>query len=78
MAQVTGYVFLPTSSYSVWKTATLGNAYDADGQYGYQCWDYCSEFWYNVGFPMYYPTLNNTVHAYNAWTDRDDLRNKRV
>ena len=50
MAQYNGLVSIPHSTYEEWKTATLGNGYDADGSFGNQCWDYVAEFWYNVGF----------------------------
>lgn len=73
MSHHNGYVDLPTGSYDAWKYAVNGNSYDVDPFYGAgcQCWDLASEFWYNIGFPMYYPTLAGTESAYGAWTDRE-------
>lgn len=73
MADYNGYVTLPTGSYDAWKYAVNGNSYDADPMYGAgcQCWDLVSEFYYNIGFPMYYPTLAGTGSAYGAWNDRE-------
>ena len=68
MAKYTGYVTLPTDSYSNWKAAVNGNGYDADGSFGCQCWDLASEFWWNVGFPTGYPTLTG-VDVYTMWYD---------
>lgn len=70
MAKYTGYITLPTTSYSAWKTATNGNGFDVDSSYGCQCWDLAAEFWYNVGFSQGYPTLAGTGSAYGAWDDR--------
>lgn len=70
MAKYTGYVTIPTTSYSTWKTAVINNGYDVDGSYGCQCWDLAAEFWWNVGFPQGYPTLAGTGSAYGAWDDR--------
>ena len=52
MAKYTGYVDIPHATYDEWRNATLGNGYDIDGSYGCQCWDFASEFWRNVGFPI--------------------------
>lgn len=62
-----GYVDLPHSSYSEWKSVTIGNEYDLDGSYGCQCWDYASLFWRNVGFGVGYPLTGNG-YAYGCWT----------
>lgn len=71
MAQYNGYVSIPHSSYSEWKTNTLNNGYDADGLYGNQCWDYASEFWYNAGFGENYP-ITGGDDAKGIWLNRDD------
>lgn len=68
MALFSGYVVLPTDSYFSWKNAVIGNGYDADGYYGYQCWDLCAEFWWNVGFPTGYPRTGPNSSAYECWT----------
>lgn len=71
MAIIEGYVTLPTDSYDAWKNAVNGNGYNVDYQYGCQCWDLASEFWYNVGFPTGYPTTAGTHSAYGVWDDRE-------
>ena len=70
MAKYTGYVLIPHATYDEWRNATNGNGYDVDLHYGCQCWDLVSEFWWNVGFPQYYPTLAGTGSAYGMWADR--------
>ena len=67
MAQ--GYVDVPHSTYDEWRSNTIGNEYDLDGQYGCQCWDYASLFWRNVGFSAGYPQTGNG-YAYGCWTER--------
>lgn len=56
MAQYNGYVSIPHSSYDEWKNATLGNGYNADGQFGNQCWDYCAELWHQYNLTLYTKT----------------------
>jgi len=53
MAQYNGYVSIPHGTYDQWRAATLGNGYDADRQYGNQCWDYCAELWHQYGLTLY-------------------------
>lgn len=72
MAFYQGYVVLPTNTYLAWKNAVAGNGYDADGQWGDQCWDLCAEFWYNVGFPQGYPHTGPNHSAYECWTVSKD------
>lgn len=62
-----GYVDVPHSTYDEWRANTIGNEYDLDGQAGYQCWDYASLFWRNLGFPAGYPLTGNH-YAYGCWT----------
>lgn len=69
MAVYVGYTTIDTSSYANWYNATIGNFYDADGLYGCQCWDYASEFWWNVGFPQYYPQTGANQYASECWTN---------
>lgn len=69
MATYTGFVSLPTNSYDAWRAATIGNGYDYDGYYGYQCWDFCQEFWVNVGSTL---STGGTGYAYGCWTAARD------
>lgn len=68
MAFYTGYVVIPVNTYLAWKNAVAGNGYDADGNYGDQCWDLCAEFWHNVGFPTGYPLTGPNHYAYECWS----------
>lgn len=43
-----GFVKLNTSSFKEWRKAVIGNAFDYDGKYEYQCYDLANEFWKNV------------------------------
>ena len=52
MAQYNGYVSIPHDSYDQWRSATLGNGYNADYLYGNQCWDYCAELWHQYGLTL--------------------------
>ena len=63
-----GYSDIAHSSYSEWKTNTLGRAFDLDDSYGCQCWDYASLFWRNVGFAAGYPLTGPNHSAYECWT----------
>ena len=66
------------SSFDAFKNATLGNGYDIDGYYGYQCWDYGALLWGNIGryghqgTPYNYPYLSTggTGYAYGIWLAR--------
>ena len=53
MAQYNGYVSIPHATYDEWKAATIGNGYNADRQFGNQCWDYCAELWHQYGLTLY-------------------------
>lgn len=65
------------SSYEAFRSATIGNGYDIDGYYGYQCWDYCALMWGNIGryghegTQYAYPYLQTGVggYAYECWTN---------
>lgn len=63
-----GYSDIPHATYEEWKLHTLGHAYNLDGSYGCQCWDYASLFWRNVGFPVLYPQTGPLQYAYQCWT----------
>ena len=70
MAHYTGYVTIPHSTYAEWRSNVLGNSYDADVQWGAQCWDLAAEFWYNVGFAQGYP-LTGGNDARGIWPLRE-------
>lgn len=70
MAFYTGYQTVAHSTYDEWRNIVNGNGYDVDGSYGSQCWDLASLFWWNIGFPMYYPELYNH-NAYTMWERRE-------
>lgn len=73
MAVYNSYVPIPHSTYAEWKSNTLGNSYDVDGfpvGQPYQCWDYASEFWWNVGFPTNYPVTGGD-DARGIWPNRE-------
>lgn len=63
-----GYSNIAHATYSEWKTNTIGRAFDLDGSYGCQCWDYASLFWRNVGFPIGYPNTGPNHYASECWT----------
>ena len=67
-----GYVTLNISSYSAWRSATLGNYFDADQAYSYQCWDPVSEFYWNLGFGAGYPLTGPNHYVYECWTVNKD------
>jgi hypothetical protein len=64
------------SSYDAFRAATMGNGYDIDGWYGYQCWDYCALLWGNIGryghsgtqYPYPYLQTGTGGYAYECWT----------
>lgn len=66
MAKYIGYVTVPHDTYIQWRLNTNGNGYDVDHQYGCQCWDFASLFWWNVGFPTNYPIITSSS-AYTMW-----------
>lgn len=43
-----GFVKININSFKDWRKAVIGNAYDMDGKYGYQCYDLANEFWKNA------------------------------
>ena len=69
MASYSGYVSVSHSTYNEWSSNTLNNSYDVDGYYSYQCWDYISLFYYNIGFPQGFPTLTDSK-MYTMWNNR--------
>ena len=65
-----GYIQVAHGTYQSWRTDTIGEAFDVDGSYGCQCWDYASLFWWNVGFPSspLYPKTGPQGYASEVWT----------
>lgn len=63
-----GYSDIPHGTYAIWKSNTLGHAYDLDSSYGCQCWDYASLFWRNVGFAAGYPLTGPNHYASECWS----------
>lgn len=63
-----GYISVAHSTYQEWRLYTVGEAFDVDGSYGCQCWDYASLFWWNVGFPTMYPKTGPNQFASEVWT----------
>lgn len=73
MATYNDYVSIPHSTYAEWRSNTLGNSYDVDGvpsYQPYQCLDFASEFWYNLGFGTGYP-ITGGDNARGIWTNRE-------
>ena len=56
------------SSYDAFRNQVLGNKYDIDGAYGYQCWDGAALLWQQVG--MYLQTGNHV--AAGCWNLMSD------
>lgn len=61
-------VTVDISSYDAFRTATLGNGYDVDGVYGYQCVDMAKLLAGNAGRPSPYWLSNPDGYAYQGWT----------
>lgn len=56
---------IPHGSYSEFRSAVLGNGYDVDGYYGYQCYDGCAVLWQQYGMTL---STGGTGMAYGIWT----------
>lgn len=65
MAEYHGHVSVPYSSYSVFRTAVIGNWYDWDGAYGAQCWDGVQLLYGQVGQTLY---TGPNQRASECWT----------
>ena len=48
MTAYKGFVKVTTKSYKDWRSKVIGNAYDVDGEFGYQCYDLANLFWKNA------------------------------
>ena len=61
-------VTVDISSYDAFRTATLGNGYDVDGVYGYQCVDMAKLLAGNAGRPFPYWKSDPDGYAYEGWS----------
>lgn len=52
------------SSYTAFRKSVLGNGYDMDGYYGYQCWDGVDLFYSQLGATL---STGGTGLAYMCW-----------
>ena len=57
------------SSYEAFKNEVLGNGYDVDGVYGYQCVDMPKLLAGNAGRPSPYWKSDPDGYAYEGWTN---------
>ena len=44
----TQVIGINSKTYKKWRSETIGNGYDVDGAYGFQCYDYANLFWLNA------------------------------
>lgn len=44
---------VPIDSYEIFKATVLGNGYDIDNAYNYQCWDGAALLWQQLGLVLY-------------------------
>ena len=61
-------VTVDISSYNAFKAAVLGNGYDVDGVYGYQCVDMAKLLAGNAGRTSPYWKSDPDGYAYEGWT----------
>lgn len=66
------YTKVTVSSYDAFRGATLGNAYNVDGAYGAQCWDFAAIFYYSA-FGMEGMPQTGNGYAYGCWALRKDV-----
>lgn len=57
------------SSYDAFRNAIMGNGYDVDGLYGYQCVDLAKLLAGNAGRPNPYWKSQPDGYAYEGWTN---------
>lgn len=69
MANYTGLVTVDISSYAAFKAEVLGNGYDVDGLYGFQCVDMAKLLAGNAGRPSPYWKSEPDGYAYEGWTN---------
>lgn len=68
MANYSGLVTVDISSYNAFKNAIIGNGYDVDGVFGYQCVDLAKLLAGNAGRPSPYWSSQPDGYAYEGWT----------
>ena len=61
-------VTVDITTYASFRAAVLGNGYDVDGVYGYQCVDMAKLLAGNAGRPSPYWLSNPDGYAYQGWT----------
>lgn len=75
MAQYDGYRLVDHSTYSEWRTATIGNGYNVDYAYGNQCWDYCALLYFQYGLPLITRPGGNG-NASDCWTISREINSR--
>lgn len=60
---------VPITSYDAFRNAIMGNGYDVDGLYGYQCVDLAKLLAGNAGRPRPYWLSQPDGYAYEGWTN---------
>lgn len=70
MANYTGLVTVDISSYAAFRSAVLGNGYDVDGVFGYQCVDMAKLLAGNAGRSAPYWESQPDGYAYEGWTNQ--------
>lgn len=68
MANFSGLVTVNISSYDAFKEDIIGNGYDVDGVYGFQCVDLAKLLAGNAGRPFPYWLSQPDGYAYEGWT----------
>lgn len=68
MANYNGLVTVDISSYPAFRAATIGNGYNVDGLYGYQCVDMPKLLTGNAGRSYPYWKSDPDGYAYEGWT----------
>lgn len=57
---------VPIDSYDAFRNAVIGNGYDMDGHYGFQCWDGVDLFYAQLGATLY---TGSQGIASECWTN---------
>lgn len=74
-------ITITTESYDAFRSAvllraSLGEGYDVDGYYGYQCWDLAAELWMNLpefSDGQLWPKTGPNLYAEECWTVSRDV-----
>ena len=61
-------------SYDAFRSQTIGNQYDIDDEYGYQCWDGAALLWQQLGRGL---STGGTKGAHGCW-DVESARNQNA